>query len=90
MNYPKMLYRGDHYNDFMQMGHDIHSNKLEHRYVNNEEEEIQAVEDGFGPLANFIGQREVLGEDIIGTQSAPAIEKIRKPRGRPRVNHDPN
>ena len=59
MNYPKVLYKGEHYEDFMQMGRDVHSNKLEHRYVNSEEEEIQAMEDGFAPLGNFIGTQPI-------------------------------
>lgn len=70
MNYPKMLYRGEHYEDFQQMGRDIHANVMEHRQVNSEDEEIQALEDGFGPLGQF-----------IGTQASQSIEKMKKRRG---------
>lgn len=66
MNYPKVLYKGDHYEDFQQMTRDVHTNKLEHRYVSTEEEEIQAMEDGFAPLGNFIG--------------TPHVEKMKKRR----------
>lgn len=83
MNYPKVLYRGNHYDDYMQMGRDVHSNALEHRYVHSEEEETKAMEDGFGPLGDFIGSRS---EEIIGSHSSPPIEKIGKRRGRPRLD----
>lgn len=81
MNYPKVLYRGEHYEDFQQMGRDVHSNKIEHRHVSSEAEEAQAMEDGFGPLGDFIGPANSL--ENVGTHGSAPIEKIKKRRGRP-------
>lgn len=78
MNYPKVLYKGDHYEDFQEMSRDVHSNKLEHRYVASEEEEIQAMEEGFGPLGDLMRSEPMVEEGIIGTQGAPAIERMHR------------
>lgn len=71
--YPKMLYRGERYTDAQKLGVDVHSGKVQHRLVANENEEEAASQQGFCHLSKLM---EVL----------PVLER-KKPGPKPKHVH---
>jgi uncharacterized Zn finger protein len=60
-DYPKVLYKSaQQYDDFQQLGNDIHARKVESVTVRSAAEEDAKVKEGFDHLSKLMGKRPTL------------------------------